>query len=399
MIRIDTKVINGESLEQYLWRLGNNREALGLMWADVADLCNKAFKDDETEYITESAYRKKYQAAKKFYDEVFMREDFKADDIEETKRELFKLKQQLRDERTGLNAKLRAEARLDQNFNYLKEQLQNIGHINFQCSEQHVRINGDNSLVVMLSDLHLGECFDTAFGKYDSEIAKQRLDEYLAKIIDVGELHNATEVYVALLGDLLSGFPHLTVQLSNRENFIDQIKLVSEYLSSFIFELSKHFESVYVTGVAGNHSRVVQSKELAVKDERADSLCLWIIKQMLAHVKQIYIDTEIMDTTVTTMNVRGTNFVLTHGDYNEPTDASIGKLIMMLGYIPDVVLAGHKHYPYMREVNGIKFVQSGSLVGSGNDYCTQKRLSGKPNQTTLVVNDSGIDAIYNIELH
>ena len=395
-----TQLLQGESEIAYLWRLGNLKTSgiVDLSWTDVTNLVNKAFKD-ETDYISESSYRKRYAAAKEFYDEIFCKngEGFNANI--EAKHELQKLKQQLRDERTAINKSARDSARLDENFAYLGEQLKEIGRVQFPELTGEYKIDCKNHLIVCLSDLHLGECFESAFGRYDSDIARQRLNEYLDKAIEVADTHKCRNVYVVLLGDLISGFPHLTVQLSNRENFIEQIKMSAEYIASFCFELSKHFEECFVTGVAGNHSRIVQNKENAVKDERADQLSLWIVQQMLSHVDNIIVDTDVLDTTVTEITVSGKTYALTHGDYNEPTDSSMGRLVMMLGHIPFAVLAGHKHNPMFKEINGIKFIQSGSLVGGGNDYCTQKRLTGAPNQTLLVVKPSGIECLYNVELH
>ena len=391
-----TRVTPSETLEQYLWRLGNNREALGLTWADVADLCNRYFVGDETEYLGESAYRKKYQAAKKFYDEVFVKEDFKSDDIEEQRRELLKLKQQLRDERTSLYSRVRSEARLDQNFQYLSDQLQEIGRVAF--SEYHdIQMDGDKDIICILSDLHLGQCFDSMLGTYDSLIAKNRLDEYLGKVIEIGKKHNAESCYVAALGDLINGAIRLTVQLSNRENLTEQIKRAAELISSFCFELSKYFKNVYIANVSGNHSRLVQNKEDALKDERADDLIMWICQKMLTYVNNIQIVPNI-DTTLSEIEVRGKKYALCHGDLDSPSDSAIGKLMLMLGHVPYAILSGHRHSMFYKEFNGIRYIQAGSLCGSGDDYTVQKRLAGKPNQTVLVCDDNGIECIYNVEL-
>ena len=52
----------------------------------------------------------------------------------------------------------------------------------------------------------------------------------------------------------------------------------------------------------------------------------------------------------------------------------------------------------MTEVSGVKVVQSGSLGGSGDEFTRQKRLTGEPSQTVLVVDDSGIKCCYPIVL-
>ena len=71
---------------------------------------------------------------------------------------------------------------------------------------------------------------------------------------------------------------------------------------------------------------------------------------------------------------------------------------MMLGFFPDCIISGHKHYSAYDESSGVPWVQSGTLVGSGDSYTIEKRLVGKPSQTVLVCNKDGIDCIYNIKL-
>ena len=77
----------------------------------------------------------------------------------------------------------------------------------------------------------------------------------------------------------------------------------------------------------------------------------------------------------------------------------LAKLVLWAKTTPYCVLCGHRHFPAMTDVSGIKVVQSGSLGGSGDDYTRQKRLTGKPSQTVLVVNEKGIKAYYPIEFN
>ena len=88
----------------------------------------------------------------------------------------------------------------------------------------------------------------------------------------------------------------------------------------------------------------------------------------------------------------------TNPDYDKFDINGIAKLSFMLGFIPYCILFGHKHYPATSEINGIKLVQSGSFPGSGDDHTVELRLSGKPSQTVLVCNESGIECNYTVEL-
>lgn len=397
MVSINTDRIGNETLTQYLWRIGSNREILNLTWTDVANLCNKYFQDEDTT-LTESAYRKKYQAAKQFYDEVFIKEDFKAEDVEETKRELFKLKQQLRDERTGLNTKLRAEARLEQDLDYLKDKLQEIGRVNFEVKSPHISVS-KKSIIACLADLHAGQTFDSSFGKYDTDILRDRMNQYLNKIIEIAKLYSCDSIYLMCLGDELSGLIHDTVRITNRENVIDQLKIAAELIASLCVECSKVFNHVYLASVAGNHSRLFQSKDESLKNENLDLLCTWIVKQMTNHIENITVLDNQIDSTISSIEVYGKTYLGVHGDMDSMNDSSIGRLVMAVGEIPYAILCGHRHSPAYRTFNGIHFLQSGSFASAGDDYTISKRLTGSASQTVLVVDENGIQNITNVELN
>ena len=70
---VDIKKLPTETEEQYLWRIGQLVDSGDLeSWESVNQTVNKEILgDDETSYRTESAWRKRYQAAKKFYDNCF----------------------------------------------------------------------------------------------------------------------------------------------------------------------------------------------------------------------------------------------------------------------------------------------------------------------------------------
>ena len=397
MVSINTDRIGNETLTQYLWRVGNNREALGLTWTDVANLCNKYFQDEDST-LTESAYRKKYQAAKQFYDEIFMKEDFKSEDIEEQRRELERAKMKLRDERTAYNAQNRNAARLEENLDILSEKLREIGKINFNQECRVCKTFGNSSLIATIADLHMGQAFESNFGKYNSNVAINRLGQYGDKIIEIQERHQCKDLFLLLLGDEISGMIHNTVRITNRENVIDQIKAASEAIASLCVEMSKQFEHVYVAGVSGNHARLFQNKEESLKNENYDLLITWIIKQITNHIDNIIVFDNDIDTTIASINVCGKTYLGVHGDIDSMNDSSIGRLVMTVGEIPYAIIGGHRHSPAYREYNGVRYIQAGSFASTGDDYTISKRLLGKASQTVLVCNTDGIDAIYNVEL-
>ena len=397
---IDIRRQPGETETQYVWRICSAKDigTLDITWDEVAEILNKELRD-EGEYYTSSAYRKKYQQAKLFKDEVFSKETDNESEQKylEQKRELERLKIAYRDERRDWQKQNYTTARFNQQMDYLTEQLQQIGRKEFIVFD-YVDRESTKDIFVSLADLHIGQTFDNAFGKYNSDIAKERLEEYLDKIVEIAEIHNVENVYVGLLGDLISGNIRTSIQVSNRENLIEQLKLTAEYIANFITELSERFKHVYVAGCAGNHSRLVANKDLDIKDERLDDLLLWIVSALLKHIPNITVNTKSIDNTIAEMSIRGKDYTLVHGDHENWNANDISKLSMMLKKFPYAIINGHRHYPAYTEINGIRLIQSGSLAGSGDPYTITQRLSGKPSQTVLVIDEDGIDAIYNVDL-
>ena len=405
---IDLKRKTNENEEQYIWRVAQAKDSgvIDLDWDELARYINEECREDESEYRTSSAYRKPYQQAKRYYEAgVFSKftEDEYTDKLHEQKRELEKAKVAYRDERNDWNKQNRTAARIEEKLDNLERELQTIGQNVFKTKNKiHVE-DGDNSLIVMLSDLHTGQTFDNPFGRYNTDILNNRMEQLLNKVIEIGERHDSVMVNVVLLGDQISGNIHNTIQVSNRENVIEQVKIASEIITSFCVELSEHFNFVNVYECAGNHSRLVSNKEMAVHDERLDNLITWIVKKLTDHIDTIRVhneddDEEKIDSGISCFELYGKEYVAVHGDYDVLNKTGVGNLSMMLGKIPYAILNGHNHYPSNTDVNGVKVVQGGSMAGSGDSYTIEKRLSGKPNQTVLVCDDSGIECIYNVEL-
>lgn len=392
----------GETEIQYLWRIGKMVDAGKIgSWKDITPTLNKQLREDD-EYYDESAYRKKYQAAKKFYDEIFSQqgdEDFKKEQ-EEILREIKKEKIKLRDERTESNRGIRIEARVEDKLDYFEKIIANQGKVDYKplkpAERELIRTKSDNDLVIMLSDLHIGQTFASAWGRYNLEVAKDRMNQYLNKIIEIKDRHNSENCFVTLQGDMISNSIHKTIAITNRENVIEQVISASEMITAFLAELSKIFNNVTVASVVGNHSRI-DKKEDALKDERLDTLIEWYAKSKLENFENIEF-IEPYDNTFNCFVVRDKHYFIVHGDYDKFDMAGVAKLSMMAGYFPYCILFGHRHFPATTEINGIKLVQSGSFPGAGDDHTIELRLSGKPSQTVLVCNEDGIECNYTVEL-
>lgn len=256
---------------------------------------------------------------------------------------------------------------------------------------------GNNDLLVSLNDLHYGATHSNYWGEYNSDVAREMMSHYLARIIRIAETHQSENCIVWENGDAISGSIHRSIQVTNKENVIEQIMGASELIAEFIAELSKHFRTVKFVSVSGNHSRVEPNKENALVEERLDDLIEWYVAARLQNFDNVEIGYgDKIDATMYLINVRGQNYCGVHGDF-DGSASKVQSIQTMIGKPLYAVLSGHMHHNKVDEVQGVKTVMAGSFLGMDN-YCVQKRIFGKPEQLVCVCDESGIVCHYDIQL-
>ena len=289
------KRLDDENERQFLWRLGQAKDngLVDFSWEEIADIMNKEFREDVSEYRSEAAYRKPYQQAKQFYEAgTFSKfsEDTYIAELREAKHEVRKEKQKLWDERTALNKVLREEGRRESMFDIVKYAIEKYQPIKFDY-EPHTVDSSDNDLIIHLTDIHCGVNIDSPFNKFNTNILKDRLQRFLNEILDIQRMYQSENAYLILGGDNIVGLIHLNARIEAKENVITQIMTVTDLISDFIYELSKIFSKVEVHSTAGNHSRSTASKDETTKGENFDLLVPYICKKDL-RVLQSYVPHE-----------------------------------------------------------------------------------------------------------
>lgn len=106
------KRYEGETEDQLLFRIGNDKEKIGT-WPEVADILNQLTGHN----YDSSAWRKRYTAFQKMLDankDKIITSKAQLDEIDEKKRELERLKIQFRDERNAWQKQNYIDARVEQ---------------------------------------------------------------------------------------------------------------------------------------------------------------------------------------------------------------------------------------------------------------------------------------------
>lgn len=388
---------SGETPESYRLRLYKNQKTYGLNNAQVGLLCNQAFGVN----YDESTHRKYVKPYLDGYNDACSEIERGASiqaDIKEQLNTLEKEKVKFRDERNEWAKQVRNQARTETKFELWENALSSRAVDHFPILKP-ATTNGDNDLLVCLSDLHIGSAFSNFNGKYSSDIASERLLTYSQEIKKIKRVHGSKRCYITLLGDQINGNIHKTIAITNRENVIQQVELASQLIEEFVYSLAvgyDAFDEIIINGVSGNHSRI-DTKDDALKDERLDNLIMWHLETSFKHLPNITVVRDTIDSTVALMEIRGKLYASVHGDYDCATEAGVSRFAMWLGKTPYCVLFGHMHTS-MLVMCGINIVRSGSLAGSGDDYTLTKRMTGCASQTVLVCNSNGIVAQYPIQL-
>ena len=393
-----------ETEDETLMRIGSAKRdgLLDATWVEIADWLNATFRQDETEYRSESAYRKKF---KNFIDAKDMLvkqnaiESGASDELNVKLRELEKAKIKLRDERIDYQKSLREEARMESLVELVERAMaKNIDAFNYKPSPI---IDSNEDMIVCLSDLHAGIEVDNWWNTYNTNILRVRLYKYLDAIREIQELHQCKICNVVLGGDQISGFIHANLRLQNNENVIEQLKIAVTYIGEFIYTLQDWFEEIDVYSVSGNHSRLNPNKEDHLKGEELDELIPFCLELQFGKNKKVHICNkfaERIDSTISAFRTRGNKlFYIVHGDKDSPSNV-VKNLTLMSGQKPDGIIMGHRHCNGLSTEYKVKIIQCGCVVGT-DDYCIDKRISGEPEQCVIITSEKrAVKCLYDVGL-
>lgn len=307
--------------------------------------------------------------------------------------ELRKERQKFFDQRAAFNKVVRERSRQEELNEIIRDTIRGgtLPELRYDpCPERW----SDNDMLVSLNDIHYGIQIDNAWNKYDPDICKDYFRQYLDKILTISERHHCENCFCWMNGDAISGNIHYSVAVANKENVVKQVVGVSELISEFLAELSRHFVRVYFVSVAGNHSRIDPNKDLALPEERLDNLIGWHLKARLQNFESINIVENNLDTTMYKIDIRGKCYCGVHGDFDS-SDQKIQSLQIMAGEPLYAVLLGHKHHNKIDSIQGIKTVMAGSFMGV-DSFCIEKRIFGEPEQLVCICDESGIVCSYDI---
>jgi predicted phosphodiesterase len=191
---------------------------------------------------------------------------------------------------------------------------------------------------IVLSDLHIGALVKQLSITPDFNLGI--LDTYLEEIVSIVNSKKGKNNHIFILGDLIESFNGLNHKnswkgLVEDAYGADIIITTYEILSRFINRLHS-VRSITIVG--GNHDRIHEHKEVSEKGDVA-KIISYFLEKKFPSLDIIY------DDIITSKEVDGINFVLTHGHYGLLNKNTLGELLFSYGKqnMFNLLLSGHIH--------------------------------------------------------
>lgn len=364
--------------------IGKVEGSVDMGWDEVCDYIGADIHPDSLRKAFATTEYGGYSVAKYLMDKTAneLTEDM-VKRLQSKKDEEYKERIRLQDARREYNKELRAEARYENLVNIMKDCLSDVVTSNIEFGKKHLHIENKKSkyAILMLSDWHYGALCDSQWNYYDTNVAKERAEQLIAKtqsyILSLG----VTDLIVEINGDMCEGMINIGNRVASEESVVEQIINVSKLLSECILSLKPYVNSIKVVTTLGNHGRLTSNKkEQADERENFEMLIPEFLRLTLGD-----------DITIVTS--QGLDFVkyefddkiicLSHGHHDKATSA-IDNMIRVYKVVPDEIHLGHWHHMSDLNDSNIHVVVNGSIKGVDDFGLKATRCTTQPSQNLIV---------------
>ena len=393
------KKIESETKLDYINRVCGLKDEFDLTWTEVASIINEEL---DVNY-SDSWYRKNY-ATKSFPAYLIepIADECDNSSMNATLLEIKKERIKNADERSQAMAAVRKLAREETLLEIAKEVADILKDKPILPNYEHIRNSGNKSAILEISDWHYGIEINNPWNSYSPDIAKDRIILLRSKVISKIKENNIKDLYIANLGDLISGRIHETVRIQNRIDVITQALEVAEILVEFIAYLSQYADIHYIS-TSDNHSRLEPKKELSLDLE---SLTRIIDPLLEARIKNLQYEHKCNNVEfikspygpdIGVFEIMGYKIGGVHGHKDSPK-AVVSNISLMTQNNYDLILTAHLHHFSCDEQHNTIIVSNGSMMGT-DDYASDLRLNNKPSQNLIILSeDSVAESIHKIVL-
>lgn len=395
--------LENETEDEYLYRIGMNKTALGLTWDSIADIMNENWRDNSTEYKTESVYRKKFRSMINNLTSDLV-ENPCADTINEVDikiRELERSKIKLRDEKREYNRWLRSEARDETIAEQICQAIHSLPEI--QIPNRIVADRCPKSAVLAWGDEHYAAEFEIkglhgeTINKYNPEIFENRMWDLFHQVVDIVQREGITVLYAFALGDFSDGVLRCGQLKKLRYGVVEGTCRYANFIANWLNELSRYVTVKYQM-VFGNHTelRMLGQPKGTFEDENTGLFVREIIKTRLEHNPNF--EMTINPTGLIFDNIEGFNVLGIHGEVKN-MERALKDFSITYNTDIDILLGAHLHHQ-KNETIGINkdTINVPSIIGVDN-YSMKLNKTSNPGASLFFIEPCrGVTVEYKIKL-
>lgn len=369
-----------ETINEYINRLGLQREEQNLNWIDISRHVQREFGV----LMSVDAVRKRYarSIASNNYPTI--------NNIEqkiEDKADLYRLQS----EKLELNGFYRTLSR-EQTLKGIGIEAANIIAQNKPI--EFIPSNHDNSnvrgkeAILLIGDWHYGININSTYNVYNSKIANDRVHELFDEVVKYIDFYNVDTLHVVNLGDMIAGNIHLPIRLHSQQDIITQTIEVSELIANFLVNLARWVDINYYSTL-DNHSRIDANKKESIQLESLARITPWFLKERLKKWNCIQIFDNCLAPDIVSFKILNKyNVLAVHGDKDKP-NTIIDRLTAFTGEHQDLICSAHYHHFKCEEQNRTMLISNGSLMGT-DEFAMDLRLDSKPSQTMIICSDNNV---------
>lgn len=305
------KMMDGETQDQYFYRICNMKDSLGFTWPQMAEIFNQEFGCNKGD----TAYRKKWAAFKTVFDEnadKLVGDNAYLEEINAAKHALEKERQKLYATKMEATRNLRQESRAELFYENVRDAIEALPMPKVVNRSDMVQKN-DKEYLLAIADIQAGAKFKLDCNEYSLEICKNRFSDLLGLVVDYIVENHIFKLHIVGLGDTIQGLLRLSDLKLNETSVVEATVTVARLIACFLNELSEYCFIDYYHTPTSNHSqtRNLGSKANELMFEDMEYVIGHYIHDMLSlndsvrvhlHDGYDYIDIPIFNFNVTAMH-------------------------------------------------------------------------------------------------
>ena len=340
---MDFSIHENETEREYIWRVGKYVSEGKITWKELANIINEKWRDSEEEYRDESAYRKPFQSAKSYYEDVFskMISNEYSDNIAEQKRELEIERQKLYATKTEYTRSIRQQSRFELFYENIAKELITIEPPRFKTRSY---IHNNKCSVLTFCDIHAGAVFKNNTNNYSFNEITRRFEVLLSYMNDYVQKNDISRLKVIGIGDDIQGILRLTDLQINESSVVEATVFVAKTISHFLNELSSVCDIEYYHVPSSNHSqlRPIGTKASELANEDVEYIIGNYIKDVLSENSAITVVTNFGNYYIE-VPIFNFNVLVTHGHRIKNIENYVKNISFKNRKFYDTIIVAHFH--------------------------------------------------------